>query len=114
MNELEWAVFFGRVAWVVSILAPTAVGVLTALIANRPNTDQVRTGFTGALAAIALGAAGSFLHGDRIVSTLMGSGDIPYYLVASALHRMWYPLGISLVVGVALALFTLLPKRLAA
>jgi hypothetical protein len=114
MDELEWANFFGRVMWIGSLLIPIVAGVVTVLVSRRPDVERLRAGFVGTLASVGLGAAGSYVHGDAIIGVLMGAGDIPHYLVASAWHRMWYPLGISLIVGVALALFCLLPKRPAA
>jgi hypothetical protein len=110
MSELEWAVFFGNVIWFGSLISPVAAGLITVLIARREDVDRVRAGLLGTLSTFALGAAGSFLLGERIISATMGSGDVPYYLVAQAWHRMWYPLGISLIIGTALALYSLLAK----
>lgn len=114
MDEIQQQVLIENVVWISGLLAPLVVGVLTAVLARRPGADRVRTSFVGAVVAFALGAAGSYGAGETILGALMGGDDIPFNLVAQAWHRMWYPLGLGVLVGVGLALFALLPKRSAA
>lgn len=114
MDEIQQQVLIENIIWISGLLAPLVVGVFTVILSRRTGADQVRVGFIGAVVAFALGAAGSYGAGETILGAVMGGGDIPFHLVAQAWHRMWYPLGIGLLVGVGLALFSLLPKRSAA
>ena len=72
MDELERMVLFNNVIWYGGLIAPLVVGAAAWVLARRPAADRVRVCFVGALAAFALGAAGSFGAGEsRFVSVLM-------------------------------------------
>ena len=114
MEELEQAVLIGNLVWVGSLVAPIVAGAVAVLASRQPNSDRVRICFMGALAAFALGATGSYIGGEYILGAVDSASDLPWHLFFQAWHRMWYPLGIGIVVGVALALFALYPKRAAA
>lgn len=114
MDELERIVLFDNIVWFGGLIAPLVVGVVTFVLARRPAADRVRVCFVGTLAAFALGAAGSFGAGESILGAMDSVSDLPWHLFFQGWHRMWYPLGIGLLVGVALAVFALLPRRSAA
>ena len=114
MDELERMVLIENTIWIGGLVAPVVAGIVTALVARRPDVDRVRVCYMGSLAAFALGAVGSYVAGETILNALGSVGDLPWHLFFRAWHRMWYPLGIGIIVGVALALLALLPKRSAA
>ena len=114
MDELERMVLIDNIIWIGGLIAPVVVGVVTAFLARRPSADRVRVCYMGSLAAFAFGTAGSYVAGESILGAMGSVGDLPWHLFFQAWHRMWYPLGIGIIVGVALALFSLLPRRSAA
>ena len=107
MSELEWAVFFDKLIWFGVLLLPIGTTITTLLIARRPHVDTIRAGSIGTFSTLALGAAGSYAIGASVIGVIMGSGDIPYYLVAEAWHRVWFPLGISLIGASLIMIYTL-------
>lgn len=114
MGEIERMVLIDNIIWIGGLVAPVIVGIVTALIARRPSANRVRVCYMGSLAAFALGTTGSYVAGETILNALGSVGDLPWHLFLQGWHRMWYPLGIGIIVGVALALFALLPGRSAA
>ena len=114
MDEIERMVLIDNIIWIGGLVAPVIVGIITALIARQPRANRVRVCYMGSLAAFALGTIGSYVAGETILNALGSVGDLPWHLFLQGWHRMWYPLGIGIIVGVALALFALLPGRSAA
>lgn len=114
MDEIERMVLIDNIIWIGGLVAPVIVGIVTALIAQRPSANRVRVCYMGSLAAFALGTVGSYVAGETILNALSSVGDLPWHLFLQGWHRMWYPLGIGIIVGVALVLFALLPGRSAA
>ena len=111
MDELDRMVLFGNIAWYVGLLGPVVAGAVAALLARRPGVDRVRVCFVGALAAFAFGAAGSYLAGESILNAIGSVSDLPWHLFLKGWHRMWYPLGVGLFVGIALALFAFVSRH---
>ena len=105
MIMIENAIWYG------SLIAPLLVGVITVYVIKRRDAESLRGALVGVVLAVCLGAAGSYAAGTTIIGALMGSGDIPYHLVAQAWHRMWYPLGIALLVATSLTLVVVVPRR---
>ena len=114
MDELERMLLIGNLIWFGSLAAPVIVGIAAALAARRPTADRVRVRLIGVIAAFAFGTVGSYLAGETILEALGSVGDIPWHRFLQAWHRMWYPLGISVLVGITLTVFALYPKQSAA
>ncbi len=114
MDELQQRVLLESMIWYGGLVGPLVAGAVAVVASHRPGVDRVRAGFIGAVGAFAIGAAGSYGAGETILGAMGNAGDLPWHIFLQAWHRMWYPVGIGLFVGVALALFTLLPKRPAA
>ena len=110
MGDIQQQVLIENIIWISSLMGPCIVSVFAVVLARRSGADRIRISFIGAMLAFAVGAAGSFWAGEILIGAIIGGGDIPFYLVAQAWHRMWYPLGIGLLVGFGLALFALLPQ----
>ena len=111
MDELDRMMLIGNLAWYGGLIAPLVAGATAALLARRPSADRVRVCFVGALAAFAFGAAGAYTAGESILDAMGSVGDLPWHLFLRGWHRMWYPLGVGLAVGFALALFAFVPRR---
>lgn len=114
MDEIEPMVLIDNIIWIGGLVAPVIVGIVAALIALQPSANRVRVCYVGSLAAFALGTIGSYVAGETILNALGSVGDLPWHLFLRAWHAMWYPLGIGIIVGIALVLFALLPRRSAA
>ena len=110
MDEPDRMMLLGNLAWYVGLLGPVVAGAVAALLTRRPGVDRVRVCFVGALAAFAFGAAGSYLAGESILDAIGSVSDLPWHLFLKGWHRMWYPLGVGLFVGIALTLFAFVPR----
>jgi len=111
MDEIEQMVLIDKLIWVGGLAAPVIIGVAAVLIARQPEADRVRVCFVGAVAAFALGTVGSYAAGETILTKMDRVTHLPRNLFLQAWHRMWYPLGIGVLVGFALTIFALYPKQ---
>lgn len=114
MGDIQRMIMIENAIWYGSLVAPLLVGMVTLYVIQRRDVDSMRAALVGVVLAVSLGAAGSYGAGTTIIGALMGSGDIPYYRIAQAWHRMWYPLGIALLIAISLTLIAIVPRRSAA
>lgn len=71
----------------------------------------MRVCLVGTVAAFALGTVGSYVAGETILGAMGNTGDLPWHGFFQAWHQMWYPPGIGVLVGIALTIYALYPKR---
>jgi hypothetical protein len=115
MDELENMLFWDNVIGIGSLVAPVVVSLATIALMwrNRRNESErafERIGMIGAFLTIAIGVAGSYATGELLLSALVAS-DVPWHLFVRGWHRMWYPAGLGIILGMIPMLFLLKGRK---